>query len=80
MDIEKRKTDKQVPQDLMRLLNQLQILALRQIEQFGWSLKFVRRPMFENPIAVVMDGRGAKIGVLEEDGRINMEPDIEVRK
>lgn len=80
MDIEKRKSDKQVPQDLMRLLNQLQILALRQIEQFGWSLKFVRRPMFENPIAVVMDGRGAKIGVLEEDGRINMEPDIEVRK
>lgn len=80
MDIEKRKSHKQVPQDLMRLLNQLQILALRQIEQFGWSLKFVRRPMFENPIAVVMDGRGAKIGVLEEDGRINMEPDIEVRK
>jgi hypothetical protein len=80
MDIEKRKSSKQVPEDLMRLLNQLQILALRQIEQFGWSLEFVRRPMFENPIAVVMDGRGARIGVLEEDGRINMEPDIEVRK
>jgi len=80
MDIETRKSAKQVPEDLMRLLNQLQILALRQIEQFGWSLEFVRKPMFQNPIAVVMDGRGAKIGVLEDDGRINMEPDIEVRK
>jgi hypothetical protein len=80
MDTDKRKTDKQAPEDLMGLLNQLQILALRQIEQFGWNLEFVRRPMFQNPVAVVTDGRGAKIGVLEEDGRINMEPDIEVRK
>ncbi len=80
MDAEKRKSDKQTPENLLQLLNQLQILALRQIEQFGWSLKFVRRPMFQSPVPVIMDGHGTKIGVLEEDGRINMEPDIKVRE
>jgi hypothetical protein len=80
MDVEKRKGSTPVPDNLTGMLNQLQLLALRQIEQFGWSLRFVRRPMFQSVVPVVMDGQGAKIGVLEEDGRINMEPDIKVRE
>ena len=80
MDVEKRKGSTPVPDNLTGMLNQLQLLALRQIEQFGWSLRFVRRPMFQSAVPVVMDGQGAKIGVLEEDGRINMEPDIKVRE
>ena len=80
MDTEKRRGEKPVPDNATKMLNQLQILALRRIEGFGWHLQFIRRPLFQDPVAVVVDGAGEKIGILEDDGRINMEPDIEVRK
>ena len=80
MDGEKRKGDKPVPDNASGMLNELQILALRRIEGFGWRLQFIRRPLFQNPLAVVVDGDGSKIGILEEDGQINMETDIQVRK
>ncbi len=80
MDREKRKGEKPLPGRLEELLNEMQMLALRQIEGFGWELRFVRRPLFQQPVPVVFSGDGSKIGILEEDGRINMEADIEVRK
>jgi len=36
--------------------------------------------LFQEPVAVVFSAEGNKIGILEEDGRINMEPDIMVRE
>ena len=80
MDQDKRKGNKAVPDNATEMLNELQILALRRIESFGWRLQFIRRPLFLEPVAVVADGNGIKIGILEEDGRINMEPEIKVRK
>ncbi|MEA2081013.1 MAG: hypothetical protein U9P00_14390 [Pseudomonadota bacterium] len=80
MDREKRKGDEPVPDNATEMLNQLQILALRQIESFGWRLRFIRRPLFQDPVAVVADGDGVKIGILEEDGRINMQSDITIRE
>lgn len=64
----------------MVTLSELQVLALRRIESFGWKLQFIRRPLFQEPVPVVASGDGMKIGILEEDGRINMEPDIKLRK
>jgi hypothetical protein len=80
MDKEKRKGDEPVPAHLEKVLSEMQMLALHQVESFGWQLRFVRRPLFQEPVPVVFSADGAKIGVLEEDGRINMEPEIEVRK
>ena len=80
MDQDKRKGEKPVPENAEELLNQLQILALRQMEGYGWRLQFIRRPLFQEPVPVVMDADGQKIGILEDDGRINLEPDIEVRE
>ena len=80
MDQEKRKGDEPVPQNAIEMLNEMQVLALRQIESFGWRLQFIRRPLFQDPVPVVVDSDGTKIGILEEDGRINMEPDIKVRE
>lgn len=80
MDQEKRKGDKPVPENAIDLLNQLQVLALRQMEGYGWQLQFIRRPLFQDPVPVVIDADGRKIGILEEDGRINMEPEIKVRE
>jgi hypothetical protein len=80
METEKRKGDKPVPDNAAEMLNQLQLLALHKIEGFGWRLQFIRRPLFQDVVAVVVDSGGKKIGVLEEDGEINMNPDIEVRE
>ena len=80
MDSEKRKGVKPVPDRLDDVLNEMQMRALHQLERFGWQLRFVRKPLFQEPVAVVFSAEGDKIGILEEDGRINMEPDIKVRE
>jgi hypothetical protein len=36
--------------------------------------------LFQETVPVVCSAEGDKIGILEEDGRINMEPDIKVRE
>lgn len=79
-DREKRKGEKAIPEDLEDVLNPDQLMTLRQIERFGWRLAFVRRPVFQQPIPVVLTGDNEKIGVLEEDGRLNMNPSITLRK
>lgn len=79
MDREKRKGEKPIPDNLNKLLNPIQMAALRQIEGFGWQLRFVRRPLFQDPVPVVYSADGTKIGLLEEDGRLNMEVEIKVR-
>jgi hypothetical protein len=80
MDSEKRKGVKPLPDHPEDVLNEMQMLALHQIEGFGWQLRFVRKPLFQEPVPVVFSAEGDKIGILEEDGRINMEPDIKVRE
>ena len=80
MDSEKRMGAKPVPDRLEDVLNEMQMRALHQIEGFGWQLRFIRKPLFQEPVAVVLSAEGDKIGVLEEDGRINMAPDIKVRE
>jgi len=80
MDSEKRKGVKPVPDRLDEVLNEMQMRALHQLERFGWQLRFVRKPLFQEPVAVVFSAEGDKIGILEDDGRINMEPEIEVRE
>ena len=80
MDNEKRKGDEPRPERLEDVLNELQMFALHKIEGFGWKLGFVRKPLFQEPVPVVFSAEGDKIGILEEDGRINMEPDITLRE
>jgi hypothetical protein len=80
MDDDKRTGEEPIPENLQQVLNEFQLLALHRIEGFGWELRFVRRPLFQAAIPVVVNNDGTSIGVLEEDGRINMEPDIQIRE
>lgn len=80
MSEEKRKGEKPVPEDIKNYLNQAQIGELHKIEGFGWKLVFVRRPLFQETVAIVTDAGGGSIGVLEEDGRLNLDPDIKTRE
>ncbi|MEW8027466.1 MAG: hypothetical protein AB2792_17190 [Candidatus Thiodiazotropha sp.] len=80
MVLENRKGDKPIPDNLNEVLNNLQLLALQKAEGFGWKLKFVRRPLFQEVVPVIINPSGNKIGVLESNGEINMHPDTKIRQ
>lgn len=60
-------------------LTPLQLATLAAMEQFRWTLKFVRRPMFQPPIPVVFDRGRQRHAVLEPDGSINENPGFKIR-
>lgn len=56
-----------------------QLATMATMEQFGWTLKFVRRPMFMPPIPIVFDRARQRWAVVEEDGSINENPGFKIR-
>ncbi len=80
MSDDKRKGDKPIPDNIKEYLNDAQLVALQKIEGFGWNLVFIRRPLFQEPVAVVTNPDGSSIGILENDGKVELEPDIEIRQ
>jgi len=80
MENEKRGRVQAVHDRLNQVLNGMQLLGLRQVENFGWYLLFVRRTLFQEPVAVLSDAQGSRIGLLEQDGQVTMDPNIPLRK
>lgn len=76
---DRRGHQKAIPIDLGRYLNQLQLVALHSLENFGWHLWFVRRPLFMQPVVVVTNKEASELAVLEEDGSVNMKPNLQLR-
>lgn len=64
---------------LRALLNEEQLMTLRELERFGWELKFVRRPPFQDPIPVVVDGDRKSFSILKPDGTLDDNPGIKLR-
>jgi hypothetical protein len=60
-------------------LTAAQAAALQTLEQFQWSLKFVRRPAFLDPVPVVVDRHGQRHAVLEPDGSLNESHGLRIR-
>jgi hypothetical protein len=69
-----------VPGNLEETLNEAQIFTLRRMENYGWELKFIRRPLFQDVLPVMFHSDSSKTGVLEEDGTLNMQRDLNVRE
>ena len=80
MNDKRRATEKALAYTLKRELNEEQRDTLSRIEQFGWELKFIRRPLFQPSIAVVFDSDRKRYAVLELDGTLNEEPGFEIRQ
>jgi len=80
MSDEKRKGDKPVPDDVKNYLNNAQLAELHKIEGFGWNIKYLRHPLFQDPVVFVSSADGKSIGILEDDGRLNLEFDHETRE
>lgn len=79
MNNDKRKGEPPVPPDFEDVLNPDQMMTLRQIENFGWQVEFVRRPLFQENVIVVSSHDNRKFGVLEDTGQLNLQPDIKIR-
>ena len=80
MDRERRKEGNQIPDNLEELLNINQLQALNGMKHSDWELWFVRRPLFQEPIPVVHNTNDGTIGVLDKEGSILIQTDINVRE
>ncbi|MCK4742742.1 MAG: hypothetical protein KAT25_02855 [Sulfuriflexus sp.] len=80
MNDEKRIGDKPIPDHTDSYLNAAQQSGLHKIESFGWDIKYIRHPLFQEPVVFVSSADGKSIGILEDDGRLNLEFDIETRE
>ena len=63
-----------IPADIDKHLNEMQLSGLQKIEEFGWSIKYVRRAA-----VVVVYKDGSTLGLLEEDGTLNHQVEIRER-
>lgn len=77
---DKRGTQAAIPQTLERYLNDLQVGALHSLENFGWHLAFIRRPLFMQAVVVVASPDHRKIAVLEEDGSVSTDGVVQMRQ
>lgn len=75
---ERRRQQPGDPAALRAGLTPAQLTALETLEQFRWTLRFVRRPMFQEPIPVVIDREGKRHAVLRADGTL-ADPDFPIR-
>ena len=79
METERRSEGNQVPESLDDVLNEAQLLTLSKMEGFGWMLAFIRRPVFQDIVPVLLHPDNGISGTLEDDGTFNARPDIEFR-
>jgi hypothetical protein len=80
MEREKRKGESPVPSHFEDALSLVQLMTLRQIENFGWQLAFIRRPSFRESVVVVSSSDNKKFGVLEDTGELNLQVEIKIRQ
>ncbi|MEJ2619662.1 MAG: hypothetical protein P8163_05245 [Candidatus Thiodiazotropha sp.] len=77
---EKRTGIPAIPDNFTELLNQWQQNTLKKIEGFGWRVKFIRRPLFQEITIVVTNPTGDQIGTLEQDGEVCVHPVSDFRR
>ena len=76
---ERRKAPDEKSSGLESYLNDDQRFSLQRLENFGWSLKYVRRPLFLEPVAIVYHRDAFSYAVLDIDGTLNCEGDVSLR-
>lgn len=70
-DRERRKTEHELISALKRDLTDDQRDTLTQLERFGWTLKFVRHPPFQEPTAVILNPDTRRFAVIGADGKLD---------
>ena len=65
---ERRGRDRARPDDLNKLLSFEQNVTLTSKEQFGWTVAFVRRPLFQQVEIIIANPDKTEYLQLQEDG------------
>ena len=76
---EKRKGLKPVPDAPLVYLNEAQLFTYHRMTASGWRIKFIRRPMYQNPVFVMTDSDETLLAIIERNGFLNKKPDIPLR-
>lgn len=76
---EKRKGIKPIPDNPLGYLNDAQQFTYRRMMASGWRIKFIRRPMYQNPVCVMTDSDETMLALIEKNGYLNKQPDIPLR-
>ena len=79
MTSERRKNRKLTEDEVKATLSSKQLAALLECQCFGWKLKYIRRPLFQDPVPVLYNAKNDQIGTLDPDGRVNTDIELEVR-
>ena len=79
MEKERRKVEQGVPEDFRSTLTPAQANTLAEVSMLGWNLLFVRHPLFQDPVPVVCNAKFAQIGVIDPDGRIDINSGVDLR-
>jgi hypothetical protein len=77
---EKRKGNIPIPGNLKEFMNEAQWKALSGIEYTGWRLRFVRRPLFQEPVLFIQNTNNGQIGILDKDGNVKIQRTVKVRE
>ena len=75
----RRKGTNPVPAVLSKYMNSAQMHTYHLMQKFGWDIKFIRRPLFQDPVCVLTDPENTILAVVEEDGFLNRQPNIQLR-
>jgi hypothetical protein len=78
-DRERRQGQRTHADALRAQLNDDQQVTLSELERFGCELRFVRRPLFQEAIAVLVDGDRKGFSILKPDGSVEDNPTITLR-
>ena len=70
---ENRNRQPPIPENYIDYLSAEQQAALLQAGKFGWRLKFIRRPLFQEPTVVLSRFGGKVMAVLEKNGYVDMD-------
>ena len=60
-------------------LSEAQLDTLAELERYGWELKFIRHPLFQDPVAVLMDPDRKDCAVLARDGVLQAQHRLRLR-
>jgi hypothetical protein len=76
---EQRNGMKVSPYELQKHMSEEQRNTFHNLELHGWQCKFVRRPLFQKSVCIVINQEKTQLAVIEEDGTFNKQLDIPLR-
>ena len=60
-------------------MSESQLLSLSKMERFGWVLAFIRMPLFQDTIPVLFHPDSKKYGTLDQEGALDIKPELRFR-